>query len=494
MFFTPKIFLFLFFFYHAVIFTDGNNRTTCTVKPSTPLNTQPEKQILHTELIERIHLLASITENPGSEGTTRTFLSDAGNTARQALMVMMRASGLVARVDAVGNVFGDARCYGEKDNKRKIMLLSSHFDTVNSGGMWDGSYGVLAAIAVTQTIVPRICSFPFDIRVAAFDEEEGASSYGATNFGSRAFAGVLSVANDVRDTSILARRFELMLGKNIKAEDIVDYNNVGSNICKPLNTSSSGTGVQSDTSAIENRLHAARFSDADHFVAALELHIEQGPILENTGHSVAAVVAIAGQTRLTLHWSGTRGHAGTVPMAARRDALAAAAQAVTLVELVGRNDSTDLVTTVGRFDVLNAGSNIISGEVSMSVDVRAAKDEEREQAVTAIINGAHDIAIKRGISVRADITHSIEAVPMSPWLVNVLSEVVDAPTPLVSGAGHDTQFLSHISDVGMLFVRCQGGVSHSPHEFVLEEDAYKGALAMLQAVESVARRINVENL
>lgn len=442
------------------------------------------EQILRKTLLERVRLLASITEHPSSPGITRPYFSLAGTRARSLLFQMMLESGLSARIDPVGNVFGDVRCLSSPltfdlhmHDNRGVVLLASHFDTVPHGGMWDGTYGVLASIAVAQTLKPYICDLPFDLQVAAFDDEEGASGFSVTNVGARAFAGLLNLSSDVIDAPAFAARFASVFNLNV----------------------SKSSFPTSFVDAVSARVNSAAASNSIErpYIAGLELHIEQGPTLQETGHAVAAVSAIAGQTRLRVVWTGTRGHAGTIPMSNRKDALSTAAKGVLLVEATARSvanwnngneDKTGrhIVATVGKLDVVNAGTNVIAGKVRMSVDIRAAEDDVRIDAVKSITEGFYKIGHDSGVYVEVEVVHEVQAVHMSPWITKVLEGAVDSPDLLVSGAGHDTQFMAEVMDVGMLFVRCRDGISHSPDEFVDEEDAYRGSIALLQAVQGLS--------
>lgn len=450
-------------------------RLLCTVE-----SVRPHHVTLSRQLYERLQELSAITENPMKVGTTRRYLSDAGIVARGSLLKMARESGATTRyVDAVGNVHARFSCIGDMlksskgEKKRRVLLLGSHFDSVQSGGMWDGAYGVVAGLAVAEILRPKLCHFPFDIEVVAFDDEEGASSYGVTNLGARAYTSSLNLTQDVLHLDQFLSRFSTVFGEDgvtLTADDV--------------NSCIQASAVKNDDSSI---------------VAFLELHIEQGPVLERARKSVGVVSTIAGQTRMIVQWSGERGHAGTVPMGLRRDALAAAAEGILFVEHVGKQEIGEkqaLVTTVGNIQVLNGGGNIISGFTSMTVDIRSTDDAVRMQAVRQIMREFQEISIRRKVDVSIEVTNDVNAVHMTPWISDILAEVVSngstGATRLMSGAGHDTQFLARITDVGMLFVRCRHGISHSPEEFVSMDDAYEGAVALLHAVDSIARRIELK--
>lgn len=420
-----------------------------------------------------------VTEDEARPGTTRPYLSNASMAARELLLEMATESGASkSYIDGVGNVYAQFSCTSQKNScttnttgtcttqhKRQILLLGSHFDTVASGGMWDGAYGIVAAYSVAQILRPRLCHLPFDIGVIAFDDEEGASPYGVTNFGARAFTSTLNFERDVMHREAFVKRFSTVFQNRRVGPTMED---------------------------VEAQVRASAFAfPKESIVAFIELHIEQGPVLQQMKQSVAAVSAIAGQTRMSVAWKGERGHAGTVPMRYRKDALAAAAEGVVVVENIARSNAK-LVATVGKLDVYGSGSNIVSGYTSMSIDVRSEDDFTRSKAVEDITQQLTKLSTRRGVNVSIKVTHDVDAVQMTPWLSDILASVlVNNETKkhkLISGAGHDTQYLAQVTDVGMLFVRCKDGISHAPDEFVNEEDEYAGALTLLNAVEALAHK------
>lgn len=443
-------------------------------------------QILGAELLARITALSKFSESsfPASAGVNRPFLSESGSLARTALLAFFSDAGLSAHVDGAGNVIGRLSC--PSAIPRRALALGSHFDSVRGGGVWDGSYGVLAAIAVAKAVARRkagVCALPFDIAVFAFDDEEGNNDFGTTNFGAKSVAGVLDLPADVEP---LMEQYKKVFPAVASEKDL--------------------------RAAVADRVRSAAV-DPDSLLGFIEMHIEQGPVLERLGASVGVVDAIAGQTRLSVTFSGASGHAGTVPMPGRRDALAAAAKTVSLVEEVGRKRvENSVVATVGMLSVLPGGSNVIPGKVTISVDIRAPRDEVREEAVRELLSGLNDIGREREMEVDVIKNHEVAAVRMSPWLQGVLEDVVSSPTAvpgcvrencsasfeqgketesvvLTSGAGHDTQFMARITDAAMMFVKCRGGVSHHVDEHVDEEDARQGAWALLKAVDAVAETV-----
>lgn len=446
---------------------------------------RPNEYILGHQLQERLHRLSKITEDKTKPGTTRPYLSDAGTAARTLLLEIARESGATTSyIDGVGNVYAEFSCICQNyshatisantcnaEGKRQSLLLGSHFDSVASGGKWDGIYGIIAAYSVAQILQPRLCHLPFDIGVVAFDDEEGASPYGVTNFGARAFTSTLNLSRDVKHLEAFIKRFSTVFQNR---------------------------GIMPTLEHVEAQVQSSAFTNLkEQLVAFIELHIEQGPILQSTKQPVAVVSAIAGQTRMSVSWKGERGHAGTVPMMFRKDALAAAAEGVTIIEQIAKSKE-NLVATVGKLDVYDSGTNIVSGFTSMSVDVRSEKDYIRSKTVQEIIQQLTQLSLKRSVNVSIEITHNVDAVQMTPWVSDLLDSALisdgNEKIRLMSGAGHDTQYLAQVTDVGMLFVACEGGISHAPDEFVSEEDAYAGALALLNAVEAIAWQKRMETI
>jgi allantoate deiminase len=227
-------------------------------------------------------------------------------------------------------------------------------------------------------------------------------------------------------------------------------------------------------------------------LAYLELHIEQGPVLEAQNLPVGVVTAIAGATRMAARLTGMAGHAGTVPMALRRDALAGAAECIGTIEEFCRTDENGLVGTVGYIHAMPGATNVIPGQVSFTIDIRAPTDMHRKRAVADIVRRVEAIASRRHLALQLDVTHENRTVPCAPWLQAQVAEAITAEGfaayELPSGAGHDGMAMIDIADVGMLFVRCRGGVSHHPDEHVDLADADAGARVLLRLIENFRPR------
>jgi allantoate deiminase len=205
------------------------------------------------------------------------------------------------------------------------------------------------------------------------------------------------------------------------------------------------------------------------------------------------VTAISGATRLAVDLAGMAGHAGTVPMALRRDALAGAAECVVAVEEFCRTDGAGLVGTVGAITALPGATNVIPGRVSFTLDIRAPADSHRKLAVAEIVRRIEAIAKRRDLALQIDVTHENRTVPCAPWLKAQVAEAVAdegfGVFELPSGAGHDGMAMIDIADVAMLFVRCRGGISHHPAEHVETADADAGACVLLRFIENFQSKV-----
>jgi allantoate deiminase len=395
-------------------------------------------------VIARCRELARITDVSGE--TTRLFLSPATRDAHTLLAWWLRQAGLESRTDDAGNLRALRPAYPARpaaEPGAPTLVLFSHIDTVPNAGAFDGPLGVILALAAFEEL--HQTPLPFNIELIAFSEEEGVR-FGFPFLSSLAVTGKLApellTRTDANGISV--------------ARAITDF------------------GLNPDNIATTCPF-------APHTFAALEVHIEQGPVLESQDASIAVVESIIGQSRLHLTFTGQSNHAGTTPMALRRDALAAAAQWVTEVERYAAG-YTQLVATVGRLEVAPGAINVVPGTVRATLDVRHPKDESRHAAVAHLLTKAESAAALRGVTVSATLDSEQKAVPMNPSLTHALHQAVaragfDAPS-IFSGAGHDAMILAPAVPTAMLFVRSPGGLSHHPEESVREQDV-EAALATL---------------
>ncbi len=374
--------------------------------------------------------MARITDVPGE--TTRLFLSPATRDVHTLLLRWMREAGLEGRVDDAGNVRA-LRLAGDFSAPR--VVLFSHIDTVPNAGAFDGPLGVVLALEAIAFLAEE--PLPFAVEVIAFSEEEGIR-FGFPFFGSMAVAGqVVPATLERRDSQGLSVA-EALYGFGLRPQNI----------------------TKSCALAPET-------------FAALEVHIEQGPVLEAANLSLGVVEAIVGQSRFELTFTGQANHAGTTPMRLRHDALAAAAQWVTEVERYAANYQ-QLVATVGRLEVSPGAVNVVPEEVRATLDVRHPKDESRHAAVANLLTKAELAAAQRGVLVSARAMSEQAAVPMNRELTAALQQAASCAGhethAMFSGAGHDAMILAPHVPTTMLFVRSPGGLSHHPEETVRVDD------------------------
>jgi hydantoinase/carbamoylase family amidase len=402
-----------------------------------------------TEIIARAQSLALHSDS--TEHYTRTYLTLAHQAAARQIAGWMRDAGMAVRTDAVGNVIGR---YDGAAADAKSLLIGSHFDSVRNGGKYDGVLGILLGIACVADLARRGERLAVAIEVVAFADEEG----------TRFQTGMLSSRCLVSgfDPGLLDRR-------DLQGVTLAD--------------AMRAAGLD-PARAAEARI------DPSKVAGYVEVHIEQGPVLLGEGRALGVVTAIAAGARHLMTVTGEKGHAGTVPMAMRHDALAAAAEMVLAVE---RRCSAggSLVGTVGILEVKDGTGNVIPGEVRFSVDIRAADRETLAAAQHDVFAELDAIAARRGVRLEGNRTHDVRAVPCTPWLQDAIASAIERTLGsgparrLPSGAGHDAMILAEVTDVGMMFVRCgAGGVSHSPAETVSARDAELACRALLEVVRS----------
>jgi allantoate deiminase len=379
-------------------------------------------------LVERLVQLGQITDEPGS--LTRTFLSPAMFEANQLVQRWMEQAGLVTDIDPWGNLIGRLE---SKNPEAKVLLLGSHLDTVRNAGRYDGPLGVLLGLAACEEMQRAGPSLPFHVDVLAFSDEEGVR-YHSTYLGSKAIAGLIT------------------------KEDLKLTDEAGVTL---------GEAVGSD-----GALPAPRYA-TENLLGYVEVHIEQGPVLEAGGRALGVVSAIAAQSRCTCQFVGMPGHAGTTPMGLRQDALAGAAEFITLVETVGR-ETPGLVATVGNLRVQPNVSNVIAQSAVLSIDIRHEQYAVVSSSLIRFVEQGNRMAAARGLRFSIAEVQANQAVACDPSLTTALSAAVEKDQPLVprliSGAGHDAVILSQLTRMAMLFVRCRAGLSHHPDEYVEPTD------------------------
>jgi allantoate deiminase len=384
--------------------------------------------------MERCDILGSLSEE--SDCLTRPFASNAMRKANEAVATWMRAAGMTVQQDKIGNIIGR---YEANRTDAKTLLLGSHLDSVRDAGKYDGPLGVMIALACVERLHGRQERLPFAIEVLGFADEEGLR-YHTAYLGSNVVAGTF-------DPAVL---------NSVDADGI------------PMAEAIRAFGGDPDPHALQT----ARWQ-RDDLLGYCEVHIEQGPVLEALNLPIGVVSAIAGQNRINVRFVGEAGHAGTVPMALRHDALCAAAEFVLSVETLARN-LPGLVATVGQVNVQPGASNVIPGQVTVSLDIRHQDNAVREQACRQLEVRTREIGLARGVLPTWQYLQGHDAVPCAPHLTELLARVIQEMGyplhALPSGAGHDAAVLAELTDIAMLFVRCKGGISHNPAESVMPED------------------------
>jgi allantoate deiminase len=383
-----------------------------------------------TTVMERCGLLANISEEPGL--IHRPYGSQAMHGVNDIVAGWMRTAGMTTRRDQIGNLIGRYEGLGDK-----TFILGSHLDTVRDAGSYDGILGVLVAIACVQRLQDRGERLPYAIEVIGFADEEGLR-FGTTYLGSSAYAGAFS-------------------GERLRLED---RNGV------TLREAVRSFGGDPDALEGDGR-------GGEDLLGYCEVHIEQGPVLEKGDLPVGVVTTINGQSRIQVAFVGKAGHAGTVPMEGRQDALCAAAEFVLEVEAAARAQP-DAVGTVGEIQALPGAANVVPGEAKLSLDLRHPNDVERERLRDRLEERAGEIAASRGCECLWEVRQETDAVSVDEELSAVLAQAVEEvglrAHRLPSGAGHDAAQMATLVLVAVLFVRCEEGISHNPAESVTRED------------------------
>jgi hydantoinase/carbamoylase family amidase len=404
------------------------------------------------EIIARAQALGRHSDS--AQHYTRTYLTPAHQAAARDLAGWMREAGMEVRTDPVGNVIGR---YEAARPGAPALMIGSHFDSVRNGGKYDGNLGILLGIACAAQLHSRNERLPVAVEVAAFADEEGAR-FQTSFLSSRALAHGF-------DAKLLERR---------------DADGVA------LADAMRGAGLD------PSRAGEARLAPG-HLAGYVEVHIEQGPVLLKEGHALGVVTVIAAGARHAMKVTGEAGHAGTVPMQMRHDALAAAAEMVLAIEQRCRSDP-GLVGTVGLLEVKDGTGNVIPGEVRFTVDIRSGDGAKLAAAQRDVFATLDAIAARRGVKLEGNRTHEVRAVPCSARMQDAIAASIErtlGKSParrLPSGAGHDAMVMADVTEVGMMFVRCgAGGVSHNPAETVSPEDAGLALAALTDFARSFRR-------
>ncbi|MGD2128176.1 MAG: Zn-dependent hydrolase [Lysobacterales bacterium] len=405
---------------------------------ATALRVQPER------IEQHIMELSAFGKNPEG-GVSRVAFSQADLDARKYVSSLMARAGLQVTVDAAGNLIG----FRDGSENLPPIMLGSHIDSVPGGGNYDGDVGVIGAIEAARVLHDSGVALRHPLEVVAFADEEG----GLT--GSRAMSGQLG-AEALREVS----HSGLTIGEGIRR-------------------------IGGDPS----RLTEAKRSPGD-IAAYLELHIEQGAVLDEAGLDIGIVTGIVGIKWWDVVIEGVANHAGTTPMNKRHDALLAAAELIQAVNRVIRRTPGNQVGTVGRIEAEPGAPNVIPGKVVMSLEIRDLSEAVIDSMFQQIEREAEAIAAQAGVSI-AFRPIPVDAVP-APTDERVRRLIGEAAESLglssqemPSGAGHDAQDIARIAPIGMIFVPSVGGISHSPKEFTEPGDMANGANVLLQTLLSI---------
>jgi N-carbamoyl-L-amino-acid hydrolase len=393
----------------------------------------------------------------GSHGAvTRLVFSVKELRSRQLLMHLMRQAGLKIHVDAIGNIFG--RLAGGHP-KAPAVVAGSHLDTVIHGGKFDGPVGVIGALEAVRTIKENQIPLRSPVEVVCFVGEES-SRFGFSTLGSSLVAG------------------------EVQHQDLA-------NAVDPH-----GTKLQDVLSSlgISRRNLASLKRDPRSLKAYLELHIEQGPVLETKKKRIGLVTAIAAPSRFKVIFNGRADHSGTTPMEMRKDALVASAQLITYVETVSRKFSSlekgRVVGTVGAMKIEPGVINAVPGRAELSIDIRSITAAAKEKVARMVKNEARAIARNRALGVEILSIRDENPVPLDKRLLQVTKELCDEKgivyEIMPSGAGHDAMQMAKITPAAMIFVPSKRGISHNPLEWTAPEDICLGSQLLMETMVRVA--------
>jgi allantoate deiminase len=413
-------------------------------------DTTPDVTRLGRQAEAMLSELGRISSEP--QRLTRLFLSPEHRKAADLIAGWMHAAGMSVTEDAVGTLRGH---WLPEKNKR--FLIGSHIDTVIDAGKYDGPLGVVAGILAVQELAARGVDLPFGIDVLAFGDEEG-SRFRTTLAGSSACAGVFD-----RASLAFPDRNGVTLGDALKA--------YGKNI---------------------DEIGAAAYDPAN-AVGYVEVHIEQGPVLEAAGLPLGVVTGIVGQSRMRVVVLGDAGHAGTVPMRMRHDALAGAAELMLAIEQTAiENEADGMVATVGRIEASPGATNVIPGRVGFSLEFRSTTDAKRKAAIEQVKADAQRMAVRRKLEFAFEPFHETSTTACTAFMQDLFADAISSlghePMRLPSGAGHDAQVMAKLCPTAMLFVRCKGGISHNPAEFASEADMGLSIAALVRFIAAFAKR------
>lgn len=387
-----------------------------------------------SEVYHRCDELAKFSQSKGQ--INRQYLTREHAKANEQVAKWMQQAGMKSWIDEAGNVWGR---YESNDQSAKSFIMGSHLDSVPDAGKYDGILGVIAPISLIRYFHQHGITFPYHIDVVGFCDEEG-SRFGTTLLGSRAITGTWQ------------DKWATLTDKN------------GVNLASAMREF--GLNI--------NNIHKAQRSSKD-YLGFLELHIEQGPVLEANSHALGFVTAISGAKRFVITVQGESGHAGTVPMAMRKDALVSSCEMIGVINQIA--NKYDIVATVGEIHNTPNAVNVISGKCMFTLDIRSQDDSARDEALSEIKTKLKDLSKQNHTPIEFKKTHHADAVSCHPDLTDKVKQALISaglpPFGLASGAGHDAMEMAKLCPMSMLFMRCHKGISHHPDEAIDAEDITK---------------------
>ena len=420
--------------------------TATDMKPQFQIEKSVRKRLFKTSaerVMRRCEALAAVSES--GDYIERTYLSDSHKRANAIVEGWIAEAKAEHWQDAVGNVWGRLP---SQDADSKTLILGSHLDTIVDAGKYDGILGVLMAVELLHILRSQRIALPFNIDVVGFCDEEGVR-FGATLLGSYA------IADRWKDDWL----------------DLTDVN-----------------GVSIAEAMTSFGLDSTKVSDAaiprENLAGYLEVHIEQGPVLDRANLPVGVVTAIAGARRFNFVIEGESGHAGTVPMEMRKDALVGACLCVQEVEKAA--NLYDVVATVGDINCHPGAVNVVPGNVQFSLDIRSARDKTRDAAFAWLTDRFDSILNSRDLAMSWQEIHKAPSVACSSkWQRTLEKSIADCNLEVLSlpsGAGHDAMAMENITPLGMLFVRCKDGISHHPAESIMVQDVEVAMEVLMTAI------------
>lgn len=420
--------------------------TATDMKPQFQIEKSVRKRLFKTSaerVMRRCEALAAVSES--GDYIERTYLSDSHKRANAIVEGWIAEAKAEHWQDAVGNVWGRLP---SQDADSKTLILGSHLDTIVDAGKYDGILGVLMAVELLHLLRSQSIALPFNIDVVGFCDEEGVR-FGATLLGSYA------IADRWKDDWL----------------DLTDVN-----------------GVSIAEAMTYFGLDSTKVSDAaiprENLAGYLEVHIEQGPVLDRANLPVGVVTAIAGARRFNFVIEGESGHAGTVPMEMRKDALVGACLCVQEVEKAA--NLYDVVATVGDINCHPGAVNVVPGNVQFSLDIRSARDKTRDAAFAWLTDRFDSILNSRDLAMSWQEIHKAPSVACSSkWQRTLEKSIADCNLEVLSlpsGAGHDAMAMENITPLGMLFVRCKDGISHHPAESIMVQDVEVAMEVLMTAI------------